>query len=103
MDLDLLRVQQEYLAHALTAYTGLKALLVDSVTSSVVSHLFSMMEVAQREIYLVVDVADTSREPLLYATAIAVLHPSEATINLLRTEHKTPKFKKYFICPHPPP
>ncbi|ELP83442.1 vacuolar protein sorting-associated protein, putative [Entamoeba invadens IP1] len=97
MDYDILKTQQEYLNHALTFFSGLKALVVDSVTTSIVSHLFSMMDVAQKEIYIITNIADKTREPLYYATAMCVLHPSKFIIDRLVEELKVPKYKQYYI------
>ncbi|BFU21098.1 Sec1 family protein [Entamoeba histolytica HM-1:IMSS-B] len=97
MDYDILKTQQEYLNHALTYYTGLKALVLDSVTTSIVSHLYSMMDVTQKEIYIITNIADKTREPLYYATAICVLHPSKFVIDRLVEELKVPKYKQYYI------
>ncbi|KAL7718433.1 Vacuolar protein sorting-associated protein 45B [Entamoeba marina] len=97
MDYDILKAQQEYLNHALTYFSGLKALVVDSITTSIVSHLFSMMDVAQKEIYLITNIADKARESLYYATAICVLHPNKQILSLLVEELKVPKYKQYYI------
>ena len=98
MDYDLLKTQQDYLNHALTYFSGLKALVVDDVTTGIVSHLYSMMDVAQKEIYIITKINDKQREPLYYATAICVLHPSKDIIECLIEELKVPKYKQYFIC-----
>ena len=86
VDYDLLKIQQEYLSHALTFYSGIKVLLLDPITTPIVGHLFSMMDVCQKEIYLVANLLDAKRESVFYATAICVLHPSKQSIERLIEE-----------------
>ncbi|GLE00104.1 hypothetical protein PINS_up008831 [Pythium insidiosum] len=75
---------------------GMKALLLDPETTSIVSMVLSQSQILQREVFLV-EPLDAAHEPMLHLKAAAFLRPTAANIELLKKELKNPKFGQYHI------
>ncbi|ELP88306.1 vacuolar protein sorting-associated, putative [Entamoeba invadens IP1] len=90
-------VLQNYMNYTLDETPGMKALVMDADTIPVVSVLFSMTEIIQKEVYLVQQLSDTTRDTLLHLSAVCLLRPTSANMELLKTELAAPKYGKYYL------
>ncbi|ELP85626.1 vacuolar protein sorting-associated protein, putative [Entamoeba invadens IP1] len=88
---------QEYLTYTFDETPGMKALIVDSDTIPVVSVLFSMTEIIQKEVYLVQQLSDPTRDSLPHLNAVCLLRPSKENMELLKNELSAPKYGKYYL------
>ncbi|XP_067931822.1 vacuolar protein sorting-associated protein 45-like [Watersipora subatra] len=76
---------------------GMKVLLMDDETISIVSTVYAQSEILQKEVYLFEKISALSREPMKHLKCIAFLRPSTDNIALLREELRKPKYGQYYI------
>ena len=62
----------EYMNFAFSSVPGMKVLIMDDELIQVVSVLFGMSEIIQKEVYLVQKIEDTSREILPHLNAVCI-------------------------------
>lgn len=77
---------------------GMKVLLMDKETTSVVSMAFAQSEMLSKEVYLFerIDV-NKLREPMRHLKCIVFVRPTKENVDLLTTELKNPTFGHYYI------
>ncbi|XP_065320261.1 vacuolar protein sorting-associated protein 45-like isoform X3 [Gordionus sp. m RMFG-2023] len=76
---------------------GMKLLLMDAETTSIVSMIFAQSEIFQSEVYLFEDINSSIRETIKYVKCITYLRPTNKNIQLLGEELKYPKYGAYYI------
>jgi vacuolar protein sorting-associated protein 45 len=78
---------------------GMKVLLMDKETTSIISMVFSQSEMLSREVYLFERMdRRTSNDPMKYLKCIVFVRPTEENIELLQKELRTPKYGQYHLC-----
>ncbi|KAF4041047.1 Sec1 family [Phytophthora infestans] len=75
---------------------GMKALLLDADTKSVISMVMSQSHILQREVFLV-EQLDATHEPMLHLKAAVFVRPTSRNVELLRRELKSPKYGRYHL------
>eukprot|EP00644_Phytophthora_capsici_P001294 jgi/Phyca11/104848/e_gw1.10.37.1 len=75
---------------------GMKALLLDADTKSVISMVMSQSHILQREVFLV-EQLDAVHEPMLHLKAAVFVRPTARNVELLRRELKAPKYGRYHL------
>ncbi|XP_065210000.1 vacuolar protein sorting-associated protein 45 [Planococcus citri] len=77
---------------------GMKVLLMDKETTSIVSMVYSQSEILQREIYLFerIDMIANS-ETMKHLKCIVFLRPTRENITLLSRELRSPRYGVYYI------
>lgn len=80
-----------------TSGSGMKVLLMDRETTSVVSVVYSQSEILQKEVYLFERIESQNREPMKHLKAICFLRPTKENVELLVQELRKPKYSVYFI------
>eukprot|EP00047_Mylnosiga_fluctuans_P002059 m.222995 g.222995 ORF g.222995 m.222995 type:complete len:540 (+) comp10861_c0_seq1:41-1660(+) len=75
---------------------GIKALLLDSETSTIVSLALPMSALRSLEVFLVSRI-DARGEPLLEAKALVFIRPTASSVQALCKELRDPRFSKYYI------
>ena len=78
------------------SYLGMKALLLDSTTTKIVSMVYSQSQVLEQEVYLVEQVGK-EHEDMRHLKAVVFIQPTESNVILLINELKRPKFGEYHI------
>lgn len=80
---------------------GMKVLLMDKETTSIVSMAFSQSEILQKEVYLFeridTGVANLDQDSLKHLKCITFLRPTKENVALLSQELKSPRYGQYFI------
>ncbi|KAL7721099.1 Vacuolar protein sorting-associated protein 45 [Entamoeba marina] len=76
---------------------GMKALIMDSDTIPIVSILYSMTEIIQKEVFLVQQLSDSKRDTLPHLSAVCLIRPTKENMELLRNELNFPKYGKYYL------
>lgn len=77
---------------------GMKVLLMDKATTSIVSAVFSQSEILQREVYLFEQLTSTSSSDSMYhMKCITFLRPTSENISLLCKELRNPRYGYYYI------
>ncbi|VVC43830.1 Hypothetical protein CINCED_3A017831 [Cinara cedri] len=77
---------------------GMKVLLMDKTTTSIVSAVFSQSEILQREVYLFEQLTSTSSTDNMYhMKCITFLRPTRENVSLLCKELRNPRYGYYYI------
>lgn len=77
---------------------GMKVLLMDKQTTSIVSMVYSQSEILQEEVYLFERIETTGNiEPMKHLKCIAFLRPTKENVALLSKELRNPKYGVYYI------
>lgn len=78
---------------------GMKCLLMDRETTSIVSMAYSQSEMLAKEVYLFERMdRRTSTDPLKYLKCVVFVRPSEENIEMLQKELKNPLYGQYHLC-----
>ncbi|XP_071449589.1 vacuolar protein sorting-associated protein 45 [Hetaerina americana] len=76
---------------------GMKALLMDKDTTSIVSMVYGQSEILQKEVYLFERIDSNRQEVMKYLKCIAFLRPTKENVAHLSMELKYPKYGSYYI------
>eukprot|EP00053_Salpingoeca_punica_P013500 m.122115 g.122115 ORF g.122115 m.122115 type:complete len:553 (+) comp16218_c0_seq1:187-1845(+) len=93
--MDAVKAVQDYVTKMVQP-VGMKALLLDDETMSILSMAFSQSEILQKDVFLFERITNP-REPMHHLTAICFLRPTQASIDALATELRHPKYGHYYI------
>jgi vacuolar protein sorting-associated protein 45 len=74
----------------------MKALLLDPVTTKIVSMVYSQTQILEKEVYLVEQLGK-KHEGMNHLKAALFVQPTEANFELIARELKDPRFKEYHI------
>ncbi|GFP80203.1 vacuolar protein sorting-associated protein 45 homolog [Phtheirospermum japonicum] len=90
---------RDYVNRMLHDISGMKVLILDSQTVSIVSVAYSQSELLQKEVFLVelVDSISKSKEPMSHLKAVYFLRPTSENIQLMRRQMATPRFGEYHL------
>ncbi|XP_061110692.1 vacuolar protein sorting-associated protein 45 isoform X1 [Conger conger] len=76
---------------------GMKVLLMDKETTSIVSVVYTQSEILQREVYLFERIDSQNRDTMKHLKAICFLRPTKENVENLIQELRRPKYSVYFI------
>ncbi|KAJ0086006.1 hypothetical protein Patl1_08136 [Pistacia atlantica] len=95
----LVTAARDYINRMLQDISGMKVLILDSQTVSVVSVVYSQTELLQKEVFLVelVDSISKSKESMSHLKAIYFLRPTSENIKHLRRQLANPRFGEYHL------
>ncbi|KEH35416.1 vacuolar protein sorting-associated protein [Medicago truncatula] len=90
---------RDYINRILQDISGMKVLILDSQTVSIVSVVYSQSELLQKEVFLVelVDSISKSSEPMSHLKAIYFLRPTSENIQYMRRQLASPRFGEYHL------
>ncbi|KAG6624304.1 hypothetical protein CIPAW_16G017400 [Carya illinoinensis] len=90
---------RDYINRMLQDISGMKVLILDSQTVSIVSVAYSQSELLQKEVFLVelVDSISKSKESMSHLKAIFFLRPTSENIHHLRRQLASPRFGEYHL------
>uniref|UniRef100_A0A4W5R984 Vacuolar protein sorting-associated protein 45 n=1 Tax=Hucho hucho TaxID=62062 RepID=A0A4W5R984_9TELE len=76
---------------------GMKILLMDKETTSIVSVVYTQSEILQKEVYLFERIDSQNRDNMKHLKAICFLRPTKENVENLIQELRRPKYSVYFI------
>ncbi|XP_030042825.1 vacuolar protein sorting-associated protein 45 isoform X2 [Microcaecilia unicolor] len=76
---------------------GMKVLLMDKETTSIVSMVYTQSEILQKEVYLFERIDSLNRETMKHLKAICFLRPTKENVDYLIQELRKPKYSIYFL------
>ncbi|XP_015230491.1 PREDICTED: vacuolar protein sorting-associated protein 45 isoform X1 [Cyprinodon variegatus] len=76
---------------------GMKVLLMDKETTSIVSVVYTQSEILQKEVYLFERIDSQNRDSMKHLKAICFLRPTKENVQHLIQELRRPKYSVYFI------
>ncbi|KAI8569569.1 hypothetical protein RHMOL_Rhmol02G0288500 [Rhododendron molle] len=90
---------RDYINRMLQDISGMKVLILDSSTVSIVSVVYSQSDLLQKEVFLVelVDSISKSREPMSHLKAVYFLRPTSENIQQMRRQLASPRFGEYHL------
>ncbi|XP_035542013.1 vacuolar protein sorting-associated protein 45 homolog isoform X2 [Juglans regia] len=90
---------RDYINRMLQDISGMKVLILDSQTVSIVSVAYSQSELLQKEVFLVelVDSISKSKESMSHLKAVFFLRPTSENIHHLRRQLASPRFGEYHL------
>lgn len=96
--MNVVQAVKQYIAHMIQeSGAGMKVLLMDKETISIVSMVYSQSEILQKEVYLFELLSNKDRESMKLLNTICFLRPTRENVELLSEELKSPKYNSYFV------
>jgi vacuolar protein sorting-associated protein 45 len=93
--MDVVKAVQDYVTKMVQP-SGMKALLLDEDTMSILSMVFSQSEILQKDVFLFERIT-SPREAMHHLTAICFLRPTQTSIDSLASELRHPKYGQYYV------
>ncbi|KAJ7959245.1 vacuolar protein sorting 45 [Quillaja saponaria] len=95
----LISAARDYINRMLQDISGMKVLILDSQTVSIVSVAYSQSELLQKEVFLVelVDSISKSKESMSHLKALYFLRPTSENIQHMRRQLASPRFGEYHL------
>ncbi|KAH9617318.1 hypothetical protein KSS87_009521 [Heliosperma pusillum] len=90
---------RDYINNMLQHISGIKVLILDSLTVSVVSVAYSQSDLLKKEVFLVemIDSISMSKESMLHLKAVCFLRPTLENVQHLRRQLICPRFGEYHL------
>ncbi|RAL43007.1 hypothetical protein DM860_009789 [Cuscuta australis] len=90
---------RDYINRMLQDISGMKVLVLDSSTVSIVSVVYSQTELLKKEVFLVelVESISLSKEPMSHLKAVYFLRPTSENIQHMRRQLAKPRFGEYHL------
>lgn len=90
---------RDYINRMLQDITGMKVLILDSQTVSIVSVVYSQSDLLQKEVFLVefVDSISKSKESMSHLKAVYFIRPTSENVQHLRRQLSHPRFGEYHL------
>ncbi|XP_058103232.1 vacuolar protein sorting-associated protein 45 homolog [Magnolia sinica] len=88
---------RDYVGRMLQDISGMKVLILDSQTVSIVSVVYSQSQLLQKEVFLVELVDSLSNESMAHLKAVYFLRPTLENIQHLRRQIASPRFGEYHL------
>lgn len=76
---------------------GMKVLLMDKETTSIVSMVYAQSEILQKEVYLFEKIDSAGRETMKHLKCICFLRPTKENVEMLAQELRMSKYGLYYI------
>ncbi|XP_060676539.1 vacuolar protein sorting-associated protein 45 [Hemiscyllium ocellatum] len=76
---------------------GMKVLLMDKETTSIISMVYTQSEILLKEVYLFERIESTNRETMKHLKAICFLRPTKENVEYLIQELRRPKYGLFFV------
>ncbi|KAJ8446901.1 hypothetical protein Cgig2_013202 [Carnegiea gigantea] len=95
----LVTLVRDYINRMLQDISGMKVLILDSQTVSIVSVVYSQSDLLKKEVFLVelMDSISKSKESMSHLKAVYFLRPTSENIQLLRRQLANPRFGEYHL------
>lgn len=88
---------RDYVNRMLRDISGMKVLVLDANTVSIISVAFSQSELLQKEVFLVETVDSLSKEVMTHLKAVCFLRPTAENIQHLKRHLSNPRFGEYHL------
>jgi vacuolar protein sorting-associated protein 45 len=90
---------RDYVNRMLQDISGMKVLILDAQTVSIVSVVYSQSELLQKEVFLVelIDSISKSNEPMSHLKAVYFLRSTTTNIQLMKRQLANPRFGEYHL------
>nr|CAD1822054.1 unnamed protein product [Ananas comosus var. bracteatus] len=93
----LIQLVRDYIDRMLQDISGMKVVILDPQTVSIVSVVYSQSDLLRKEVFLVETVDNMSKESMAHLKAVYFLRPTSENIQKLRRQLATPRFAEYHL------
>lgn len=93
--MDTIRSIRYYVAKMVDSVEGLKVLLLDHETMSIVSMVYSQSEILEKEIFLIEMIDNKERRKMSHMRCLIFVRPTPENFNLIASELRDPKYGEY--------
>ncbi|KAJ1511926.1 hypothetical protein HMI54_013174 [Coelomomyces lativittatus] len=94
---NLVKSVQDYITKMISEPSGMKVLLLDTETTSIVSCSCTQSYLLSKEVYLVDRLENKSREKMTHLKCVVFTRPTNESINLICQELKNPNYGVYYL------
>ncbi|KAI9088196.1 Sec1-like protein [Phlyctochytrium arcticum] len=95
--MDAIKSIQNYLNKMITEVTGMKVLLLDADTTSIISMVMTQTQLLQREVYLIDRIDNKQREKMRHLRCICFVRNTSESVQALIEELREPKYGDYYL------
>ena len=93
---NLLPIAEDYFNTIFADITEMKALILDSETSGIISIIYTQSKLYKNDVYLIQKIEDV-HEKLMHLKAVYFIRPTKENLNILKEEIAGPHFKEYHL------
>lgn len=95
--MDVIKAVATYVDKIVESPQSIKALLLDSHTTPIISLSTTQSSLLAHQVYLTDRIDNTKRDRMPHLKCVAFLHPSEDSLEALEQELKEPKYGEYYL------
>ncbi|KAJ3145687.1 vacuolar protein sorting-associated protein 45 [Geranomyces variabilis] len=95
--MDATKAVQNYLNKMISEVTGMKVLLMDAETTSIISMVMTQTQLLQREVYLIDRIDNAQREKMRHLKCICFVRPTGEAVQALIEELRDPRYGDYYL------
>jgi len=95
--MDVIQAIQDYITKMISNIPGMKVFLLDDETMGIVSMVYTLSQVLQKEVFLFELLRAPNRSPMHHLKAVCFLRPTAANRDLLTEEFKNPRYGEYHL------
>jgi len=95
--MNVIKAARDYIGKMCDEVSGMKVLLLDAQTTTIVSMVYSQTEILQKEVFLVDRLDKKGREKLQHLKAVVFVRPTIESVQALVDELRDPRYKEYHI------
>ncbi|KAJ2373081.1 vacuolar protein sorting-associated protein 45 [Coemansia sp. RSA 2607] len=95
--MDAIKAVQHYINRIVSDTSGMKVLLLDNETTSIISLVSTQSFLLSKETYLVDRIDNRSRDEMRHLKCVCFLRPTDSSIQALLDELRSPKYGDYYI------
>ncbi|KAJ1742643.1 vacuolar protein sorting-associated protein 45 [Coemansia sp. RSA 989] len=95
--MDVLKAAQHYINRIITDTSGMKVLLLDRETTPIISLVSTQSYLLSKEVFLVDRIENQQRDTMRHLKCICFVRPTNASIQALIDELRSPKYGDYYI------
>ncbi|KAJ1725666.1 vacuolar protein sorting-associated protein 45 [Coemansia erecta] len=95
--MDAIKAVQYYINRIVSDTSGMKVLLLDNETTSIISLVSTQSFLLSKETYLVDRIDNGSRDEMRHLKCVCFLRPTDSSIQALLDELRSPKYGDYYI------
>ncbi|RKO96226.1 Sec1-like protein, partial [Caulochytrium protostelioides] len=95
--MDAIKAVQFYLNRMLSDVPGMKVLLLDDETTTIISLAYTQSQLLAKEVFLIDKLSNVSREKMKHMKCVCFLRPMDDAIQAVIDELRDPKYMKYYL------
>ena len=86
---------RDYVCRMCSECQGMKVLVLDTVTTKIVSMVYTQSQILQHEVFLIDNIQHPKPEKMPHLKAVYFLRPTAENVRLLQQELRDPKYGEY--------